>query len=100
MNQKYVLTESEALNDVISLSALEMSIYTKGVIKHDPNKKVPFAAAEESTRMKPLDKLMDKYMYGWYIAESKTVQQQVKDINEFKDYILANVGRMVCRKSA
>lgn len=100
MTKNYVLTESEALNDIISLSALEASIYTDGIIKHDADKEIPFAAAEESVRMKPLNELMDKYTYGWYIAESKTVQQQVKDIDEFKDYILANIGRMVCRKSA
>ena len=77
----------EYLKEIKTLCQLELSIINEGKIKDDGEGILPHV--NEYERLKGLDNLMEKYHYGWYIAESD-MQEQLRQINHFKIYILAN----------
>ncbi len=69
------------------LCELELSILNDGKIDPDPDGY--FESKKDRERLIDFTELQEKYSYGWYIAR-QSIEEQIKSINEFKDYIIFN----------
>jgi hypothetical protein len=102
MFEKICLTESEAIQDIKILSELQKSICENGKIMSISNSKDDWEGVtvckQDETRTAGLFELMSKYSYGWYITDSKSEIAQIKDLHQFCDYIISNIGKNVCNK--
>jgi phage protein U len=73
------------IHEVLSLTKVEEDILLNGKIY--PDETGYFVCKEDQPRVTELEKLMDKYNYGWYIA-SESWKEQVVSIGKFKEFIL------------
>lgn len=67
------------------LSDLELSLLIHGKIMPDASGLCTCEVDRERT--KELDTLMEKYTYGWYIAQESLIEQ-LESIHKFKMYII------------
>lgn len=73
--------------ELLTLCKLEMSILNDGKIQ--PDETGYFPSKEDEERVCELNKLQDKYCYGWYIAK-ESLADQILSINKFKQFIIEN----------
>lgn len=88
-----ILKADEALKDVLILNEVKISICKDGAIISDADGY--FVAEHEKQRTKELHTLMEKYHYGWYVAQSTSITDQLFDIISFESYILSHIGRKI-----
>lgn len=77
--------DKNKIEELKVLCELELSILNDGKIEGDESGF--FESVKDRNRTKGLADLQEKYSYGWYIAE-RTVEDQIKSINDFKKYII------------
>ena len=85
---------NEKLIDIKVLTELKLDIIKNGKIRQTETMccgfREPFECEEDISRVKGLHSVMDKYTYGWYIAE-ETLEEQLQSITKFEQYILNKV---------
>ena len=83
---------NEKLMDIKVLAELKLDIIENGKIRQTETMRggfrEPFECEEDRDRVKGLYSVMDKYTYGWYIAE-ETLEEQLQSITKFEQYILS-----------
>ena len=87
------LNMGDKLMDIKVLAELKLDIIKNGKIRQTEEMyqglREPFVHEEDEDRVKGLESVMDKYVYGWYIAE-ETLEEQLQSITRFEQYILSN----------
>lgn len=85
---------NEKLMDIKVLAELKLDIINNGKIRQTKTMcdgfREPFECEEDKGRVKGLYSVMNKYAYGWYIAE-ETLEEQMQSITRFEEYILNQV---------
>jgi len=92
---KRILVAPDAHRDIAEITKLLASIFKVGKIESKVDEwGFPWTNKEDEERIKPIQNLMQKYSYGWYI-ESESYDNQIKSLIDFAKYIIDNIGKEV-----
>jgi hypothetical protein len=105
------LTKTAAIGDVRIVRELRTSIRRNGVVKNKGEEYncytgemqpcVHPANEHEIERLRGLERLMEKYNYGWYFTANleetrqTTMEEQLAALAKFEAYILSRIGEGV-----
>ena len=78
--------------EILCLIDVQRDLIMNGKIKKTENSKDPFECMEDADRLRKLKfyDLSNKYAYGWYIAETETLEGQLAQIWDFIKFIMNN----------